>query len=214
MAEGTGDEGYSRMGACIRKYVQAEGTNARVFFTNSQPWKVFRYGEILLNWAEAAYELGLITGSDDLKAEAFEHINEIRDRAGAHPHAMVTNPADIGSEIYGFPIDENLQYIRDERARELVFENHRVFDIRRWRVADIMFMDGVYTHGLLAYQVLDEINPDWKEGDDPDKKYMWIFLPEVEREGRRVNFNKKDYYDQIPGGEINKNPLLVRNDGH
>ena len=101
-----------------------------------------------------------------------------------------------------------------ERARELVFENHRVFDIRRWRVADIMFMDGVYTHGLLAYQVLDEINPDWKEGDDPDKKYMWIFLPEVEREGRRVNFNKKDYYDQIPGGEINKNPLLVRNDGH
>ena len=49
---------------------------------------------------------------------------------------------------------------------------------------------------------------------DPDKKYMWIFLPEVEREGRRVNFNKKDYYDQIPGGEINKNPLLVRNDGH
>jgi hypothetical protein len=43
---------------------------------------------------------------------------------------------------------------------------------------------------------------------------MWIFLPEVEREGRRVNFNKKDYYDQIPGGEINKNPLLVRNDGH
>ena len=92
LAEGTGDEGYSRMGACIRKYVQAEGTNARVFFTNSQPWKVFRYGEILLNWAEAAYELGLITGSDDLKAEAFEHINEIRDRAGAHPHAMVTNP--------------------------------------------------------------------------------------------------------------------------
>ena len=214
LAEGVGDEGYSRMGACIRKYVQAEGTNARVFFTNYQPWKVFRYGEILLNWAEAAYELGLITGNDDLKAEAFEYINEIRERAGAHPHAMVTNPADIGSEIYGFPIDENLQYIRDERARELVFENHRVFDIRRWRVADIMFMDGVYTHGLLPYQVLDEINPDWKEGDDPDKKYMWIFLPEVEREGRRVNFNKKDYYDQIPGGEINKNPSLVRNDGH
>ena len=200
LAEGTGDEGYSRMGACIRKYVQAEGTNARVFFTNYQPWKVFRYGEILLNWAEAAYELGLITGNEDLKKEAFEHINEIRDRAGAHQHEMVTNPIDVGSETYGFAIDENLQYIRDERARELCFENHRLFDIRRWRVADIMFQNGVYTHTLLPYLVLDE--------------NKWIFLNEVEREGRRVTFDKRHYYEQIPGGEINKNPLLIRNDGY
>lgn len=200
LAEGTGDEGYSRMGACIRKYVQADGSNARVFFTNYQSWKVFRYGEILLNWAEAAYELGLITGNEDLKAEAFEHINEIRDRAGASRHEMVANPADVGSEIYGFVIDENLQYIRDERARELCFENHRLFDIRRWRVADIMFQDGVYTHTLLPYLVLDE--------------NKWIFLNEVEREGRRVTFDKRHYYEQIPGGEINKNPLLIRNDGY
>ena len=200
LAEGTGDEGYSRMGACIRKYVQAEGTNARVFFTNYQPWKVFRYGEILLNWAEAAYELGLITGNEDLKKEAFEHINEIRDRAGAHQHEMVTNPIDVGSETYGFAIDENLQYIRDERARELCFENHRLFDIRRWRVADMMFQNGVYTHTLLPYLVLDE--------------NKWIFLNEVEREGRRVTFDKRHYYEQIPGGEINKNPLLIRNEGY
>lgn len=200
LAEGTGDEGYSRMGASIRKYVQAEGSNARVFFTNYQPWKVFRYGEILLNWAEAAYELGLITGNEDLKAEAFEHINEIRDRAGASQHKMVANPADVGSEIYGFAIDENLQYIRDERARELCFENHRLFDIRRWRVADIMFQNGVYTHTLLPYLVLDE--------------NKWIFLNEVEREGRKVTFEKRHYYEQIPGGEINKNPLLIRNDGY
>lgn len=200
LAEGTGDEGYSRMGACIRKYVQAEGSNARVFFTNYQPWKVFRYGEILLNWAEAAYELGLITDNEDLKTEAFEHINEIRDRAGASQHKMVANPEDIGSEIYGFAIDENLQYIRDERARELCYENHRLFDIRRWRVADIMFQDGVYTHTLLPYLVLDE--------------NKWIFLNEVEREGRRVTFDKRHYYEQIPGGEINKNPLLIRNDGY
>lgn len=200
LAEGTGDEGYSRMGASIRKYVQAEGSNARVFFTNYQPWKVFRYGEILLNWAEAAYELGLITGNEELKAEAFEHINEIRDRAGASQHKMVANPADVGSEIYGFAIDENLQYIRDERARELCYENHRLFDIRRWRVADIMFQNGVYTHTLLPYLVLDE--------------NKWIFLNEVEREGRKVTFDKRHYYEQIPGGEINKNPLLIRNDGY
>ena len=42
----------------------------------------------------------------------------------------------------------------------------------------------------------------------------WIFLNEVEREGRRVTFDKRHYYEQIPGGEINKNPLLIRNDGY
>ena len=37
---------------------------------------------------------------------------------------------------------------------------------------------------------------------------------EVTKENRKVNFNKANYYEQIPGGEINKNPLLVRNDGY
>lgn len=201
LAEGTGDEGYTRTGAFIRKFVNYNANPAdRVMFGSTQPWKIFRYGEVLMNWAEAAYELGLIRNDEILKEEAFEHINEIRERAGAHKHKMVVNPADIGSAIYGFPIDENLQYIRDERARELCYENLRLFDLRRWRVADRMFMNGQYTHTLLPYKVLDE-----------DK---WIFLNEVEREGRKVTFEKRWYYEQIPGGEINKNPNLIRNDGY
>ena len=103
---------------------------------------------------------------------------------------MVESPQDMGSEIYGFPIDENLQYIRDERARELCYENHRIFDLRRWRVADIMFQNGMYTHTLLPYYVMDE--------------NKWIFLNEVEREGRKVTFEKRWYYEQIPSGEIGK----------
>ncbi|NDV60344.1 RagB/SusD family nutrient uptake outer membrane protein [Bacteroides sp. 519] len=201
LAEGTGDEGYTRTGAFIRKYVNfnaASGT--RVLHGSTQSWKVFRYGEILCNMAEAAYELGLAKNDEALKTEAFEYVNEIRDRAGANRHNMVENPEDVGSPIYGFPIDENLQYIRDERARELCYENHRLYDIRRWRVADIMFQNGAYTHTLLPYYVLNE-----------DK---YIFLNEVEREGRKVNFEKRWYYEQIPGGEIGKNPNLIRNDGY
>lgn len=207
LAEGTGDEGYSRTGAFIRKFVNYNAAPAdRVMFGSTQPWKVFRYGEVLMNWAEAAYELGLLRGDNALKEEAFDYVNEIRERAGAHVHEMVPNPADVGSEVYGFPIDENLQYIRDERARELCYENLRLFDLRRWRVADIMFMNGQYTHTLLPYQVLDEKNE--------DGTCKWIFLNEVEREGRKVTFEKRWYYEQIPGGEINKNPNLIRNDGY
>mgnify|MGYP000762366938 FL=1 len=75
-----------------------------------------------------------------------------------------------------------------------------MFDLRRWRVADQMFLDGKYSHTLSAYYVLDE--------------GKWIFLNEVDGQGRKVTFAKRNYYEQIPGGEISKNPNLIRNDGY
>ena len=43
----------------------------------------------------------------------------------------------------------------------------------------------------------------------------YIFLPQYEEHmGRQLTFQKFWYYGQIPGGEINKNPKLVRNDGY
>ncbi|MCM1139942.1 MAG: RagB/SusD family nutrient uptake outer membrane protein [Muribaculum sp.] len=195
------DEGYSYTGAFIRKYVSTTDKAGRQGLRYSKTaFKVFRYGEILCNWAEAAYELGLETGNNTLKEEAIQHVNELRERAGAHAYTYNPSPADVGSEIYGFEVDENLQFIRDERARELAFENHRLFDIRRWRVADKMFLDGKYSHTLSAYYVLDE--------------GKWIFLNEVDGHARKVTFNRKSYYEQIPGDAIGKNPNLIRNDGY
>lgn len=199
--EGTGDEGYTRTGAFIRKYVSNSDASGRTdLMYCKQSFKVFRFGEILCNWAEAAYELGDLTNSNNLKSEAFEYINELRERAGASRHEMLASPQDIGTALYGFKIDENLQFIRDERGRELCYENHRLFDLRRWRVADKLFLDGKYAHTLLPYYVLDE--------------GKWIYLNEVEREGRRVTFERRWYYEQIPAGEIGKNPNLLRNDGY
>ena len=196
-----GDEGFSTTGIFVRKYMNYKADPAtRQLHQSTQSWKVFRYGEILVDWAEAAYELGLETGNDALKAEAFEHVNEIRDRAGAHRHEMVASPADIGEELYGFPLDENLQYIRDERRRELCIENQGEWDQRRWRTAHSILASNYWPRTLMPYKVLNE-----------DK---YIFLNEVEVYGRRLSFDKRNYYEAIPGGEINKNPKLVRNDGY
>ena len=63
-----------------------------------------------------------------------------------------------------------------------------------------MFQDGVKVHTLSAYYVVDE--------------YKWIFLSEEPVENRKQNFYKRWYYEQIPGGEIGKNDLLIRNDGY
>lgn len=197
--EGAGDEGKIYTGAVIRKYIGNTADRGAELYKSSQPWKVFRYGEILCNWAEAAYELGLIRNDESLKKEAVDHVNELRNRAGARPYSYQQSPIDIGFEKYGFSVDENLQFIRDERERELCFENQLYWDQRRWRISDVIFQN-YWPHSLLGYYVADE------------NKY--IFLKEVTFFGRRLTFEKRWYYEQIPGGEINKNPLLVRNDGY
>lgn len=78
---------------------------------SGQDWLIFRYAEILLNYAEAAYELGRIS-------DAVSAINQVRQRAGI---ALLT--------------DISREKIRNERKVELTFEGHRYWDLRRWRTA-------------------------------------------------------------------------------
>lgn len=200
LGTGRGDEDYGYTGAFIRKYMDyTADPSVRVLFGSHSSFKAFRYGEILCNWAEAAYELGLLKGDNALKREAIDHVNELRDRAGAHPYTLKDSPADVGTETVGYEVDENLQFIRDERARELCYENQHFWDLRRWRTGDALFQS-FWPHTLMGYYVADE------------GKY--IFLNEYETHiGRRVTWQKSNYYSQLPGGELNKNPKLVRNDG-
>lgn len=184
-----GIENNTVTGFFIRKYVNYNMTQSQAAGNSSyQSWIVFRYAEILLNKAEAAYELGK-------KQEAYDLIARIRNRAGATPWTPKAGPAAV-YVINGQTVDENLQFIRDERGRELMFENQRWWDIRRWRVADKV-LNQTKLHGLMPYYVLDE------------KKY--IFIREYNTDGKTYTFNIRDYYEPIPGGEINKDPNLIQN---
>lgn len=197
----TTDENQSRSGIIVNKYVDDKGTSAtRRYFGSSQSFKVFRYGYILLNWAEAAYELGLENDDPLLMAEAIEHVNEVRARAGARPYELVSNPAEVGMEVFGYYLDENLQYIRDERKRELCFENKSDWDMRRWRVLHSIHKNYITTM-FYGYHILDE-----------DK---YIFLNEVNGlNDRRSTYQKRYYYEDIPSSEIAKNDKLIHNDGY
>jgi hypothetical protein len=202
-------EGRTNTGIVVRKYVSMN-SSARGLHRSETSWKTIRYAEVLLNRAEAAYELGLETNNAALKTEAFTYIAQIRDRAGAKPYQMKSNPKEIGALAveeggrgYDFSVDENLQYIRDERARELALENHRIYDLIRWRVADKEHpqVGGFKPHFLRTYRVLNE--------------NKWIFLPELNYgNGRALTFPVRRYYNQIPGGVKDKNDLIILNDGY
>jgi hypothetical protein len=82
---------------------------------------MFRLGELYLNFAEAAYNAATPdTKFGDLSA--LDAVNAIRARAG-----MPELPA-------GLSKDEFEKRYRNERRVELAFEEHRFFDVRRWKI--------------------------------------------------------------------------------
>ncbi|MEX2336064.1 MAG: RagB/SusD family nutrient uptake outer membrane protein [Fulvivirga sp.] len=115
---GFGGSEKTNTGFYLRKYLDPSLERSQVrTLGSSQHWIAIRYAEVLLNYAEAAVELGNIQ-------EAKEKINMIRSRAGIVP----LEDAEVTVEI-----------VRHERLVELAFESHRWWDYRRWRVADEIF---------------------------------------------------------------------------
>ncbi|MEO6685150.1 MAG: RagB/SusD family nutrient uptake outer membrane protein [Dyadobacter sp.] len=94
--------------------------------SSDQDWIFIRYAEVLLNYAEAQNEA---TGPD---ASVYEAINAIRKRAG------------MPALDAGLSKSEMRDKIRNERRVELVFEEHRFFDIRRWGIAQSLLEGPVY----------------------------------------------------------------------
>lgn len=103
---------HNRTGFTIKKFLN-EPRGIQVKAGESEvDWIVFRYGEVLLNLAEAALEL-------NKPAEALAAINQIRERAGM---------PDLNSVSF--------EDIVHERDVELMFEGFKYWDYRRWRIAE------------------------------------------------------------------------------
>lgn len=105
------DKSYGT-GFGVMKYLDENHNNKGERETSSTDYIIFRYGEVLLNFAEVAFELGKT-------AEALDAINQIRERAGIAKLTSITQDR-----------------IRHERKIELAFEGHRYWDLRRWRIAE------------------------------------------------------------------------------
>lgn len=142
--------------------------------TSKTDYMIFRYGEILLNLAEAAYYLNK-TG------ESLDMINMIRERAGMPLRTTVSE-------------DD----IRNERAVELAFEDHRYWDLRRWRIAH-EFLHEFQTEGLeYTYNFNeDKYNFHLKVGDP-----------------RARTFQERHYYLPLGVNRIADNPMLDENPGY
>ena len=90
-------------------------------------WVLFRYTEILLNYAEAMNEAFGPDDRDRFTLSATDAVNLVRRRPDVK---MPDFPSGMSKE-------EFREKIRNERRVELAFEGHRMWDIRRWKVGNL-----------------------------------------------------------------------------
>ncbi|WP_297973812.1 RagB/SusD family nutrient uptake outer membrane protein [uncultured Bacteroides sp.] len=117
-------------GYYLRKYVNKDISFASGSQTTSarHNWVLFRYAEVLLNYAEAM--VNAFHNPDYTDAEfplsARDAVNQIRQRSDVNMPPLAAGMTDV----------EFLKRLKNERRVELAFEGHRFWDIRRWKELD------------------------------------------------------------------------------
>lgn len=173
----------NKTGFYIRKFIDetpSAGTRGR----GSEMWMPrFRMAEAYMIAAEASFELS--------NGKALDYINAVRNRAGVKPLKTVT-----------------FDNIVHENRVEFAFEDHRYWDMKRWRLADKIWNgnnnDELARHRRLwPYLVV-------APGDPNDGK--WVFVEDYLFMSPNARyFRMQNYYNFLDLGWINNNPKLVKN---
>ncbi|SDG02602.1 RagB/SusD family nutrient uptake outer membrane protein [Mucilaginibacter sp. P25] len=150
-----------------------------------QPWIYFRYAEILLNFAEAANEAygpDVVPSGSTLSARTA--INLIRSRPSVNMPPLAA----------GMSQSQMRDAVRYERRVELAFEEHRFYDVRRWKIAEVT--ENKPAGGVIITK---------------DSNGKFVYTPKIALDGRK--FETKHYWLPIPrteiqasGGQLQQNP--------
>lgn len=183
-----GNEGWNatKTGYSIRKFIKE--TAAYAWEKCDNPWIYCRLGEVYLNYAEAM----CAQGNDD---EARKYVNFIRERARGGKADILADVTESGTEL--------MNRIRHERRIELAFEEHRFFDVRRWKIAETtekQLLRGMYVSR--TWQFDKSGKPDPANGR---KTYLII------KESQVRDFKPQHYLLPIPQTERLKNPAIEQN---
>lgn len=178
-------------GFYMRKFMYEDLQTADRSVRYDAPYIYMRLPELYLNYAEALNEAE--PGNSDITT----YLNKIRSRAGVT--AIASSPQDVMREL-----------IRKERAIEMIFEDQRFFDVKRWKIAAETI--GATKYGVhrineddLANGLTDENGLAYEFGD-----YM---IKECPPTVQRI-WNDKLYLMPFPRYEINKGKGLIQNPGY
>lgn len=174
----------TRTGFYLRKFLSSSARFVAPTGVADHCFPLFRYGEVLLNYAEAINEAYGPDNSAGFSLTAREALTLIRQRAGLTGNQSV-------------PLAKSREEMRDairrERRVELAFEEHRHLDLRRWKLAE-----EVLNRPVSGLKIV-------KTGED-------TFTYAAETVESR-SFQSKMYFYPFPQEEISRNSSLLQNTG-
>ena len=191
-------------GLMVRKYLNPEASAEIGEGKSAQHFLLMRYGEVLLNLAEAATELSLAgvasPDGDNLLQQATDDVNLIRKRAGAPLLTTKLDNTDAGRNI-----------VRRERRKELAFESKTKWDLRRWRVEHYDGRDGFW--GEERDKTTYSSNSQYRfRGLYPfysTTAKKWFFDVHFQFiSPKTFDYSVLDYYWAIPSGEVTKSAVI------
>lgn len=184
-------------GLCWRKYANVEN---RMDINNCETNTILiRYAEVLLTYAEAKIRAGQVDGT------VLIAINKVRQRPSVNmPPVTTLDPTKLLYSVY------------KERKYELSGEGLRLFDIRRWKIAEVVMNQPLLGRMKKSYPDkaprIDEYGtafydgiPIASQGESADFKMRLV--------DRRVFNKNKDYLWPVPYIERQTNPELTQNPG-
>lgn len=151
-----------------------------------KPTFIFRYAEVLLNYAEAKAELGECT------QEVLDgSINLLRDRVEMPYLTTAIQFTDPDWPNWEIPVTSLINEIRRERRIELASEGFRFDDLRRWKAGKLLENPKTYLGAR-----------------DPSTNSYLIIYPGFTRK-----WEEKLYLYPLPTSELTLNPQLEQNPG-
>ncbi len=148
-----------------------------IFASSERCYPIIRYADILLMFAEATNEA---VGPN---SEVYAAVEAVRKRAGLVPFELAA----------GLTTEEMREVIQHERQVELAFEDHRFWDVRRWKIAEQT--ENKMMTGMRAKRV----------GNDYEYAVFDV---------RKHNFRPAMYLWAIPQRETAKSADLLQNPGY
>jgi hypothetical protein len=185
--EGAAQDGYGVIAWSTGYYwrkMMSDNTASNAGPNTERCLPLIRYAEVLLSYAEATNE---IEGT----GVAYEQLKLIRKRAGIQPGA---------DGLYGIPAnlsrDDMRKVLQAERRVEFAFEDHRYWDVRRWKTAPETMNATMYALRIV------------KTGN------TYSYSNVITNVNSKHVFKDPNYLFPIMQSEISKNRALIQNPGY
>lgn len=214
-----------------KSYTSWEKGLNKAYQTSDKP--IFLISEVLLNYAEAAWELGLFN-----QEVADMTINKLRARSGVEPMTVSLIDADwdpkrdkgtapwtaLYDEKTNYEVDPVLWEIRRERLVELMGSGMSFYDVKRWHKAPYFVNRqpcGAWVSAILPYgtgeytgQFVDYGQIELTGSASPQQSGGgWIYTyPGPLASGK--GWLDKYYLEQVPLDQIKLNPAIEQNQGY